>query len=183
MSQQTQGKLRVDCQHCGKLFFVPAKFAGQKGKCPECNNPMAVPQATVAAPAPAAPKVRSVRPAVASQPQDEFPFAPMAEIPDVEAESPFAQIGKSTSTTRRAGRRTEGGRGDGSFELERKGINGGVIGGILMMGIAVIWFVGGLMMDLIFIYPPILFVIGAVGLIKGLADGNMAGKKRRRRRY
>jgi phage FluMu protein Com len=44
-----------------------------------------------------------------------------------------------------------------------------IIGGIAMMVGAVAWFVGGLIwMNRIFFYPPIMFVIGLVGLIKGL---------------
>lgn len=39
--------------------------------------------------------------------------------------------------------------------------------GILMMIGAVVWFVGGLMADIIFFYPPILFVFGLVSLITG----------------
>jgi hypothetical protein len=47
-------------------------------------------------------------------------------------------------------------------------MNAGVIGGVLMMVIAVVWFVVGLHAGWIFFYPPILFVIGIVALIKGL---------------
>ncbi len=50
------------------------------------------------------------------------------------------------------------------------GINAGVGGGILMMVIAIIWFVVGLMFDWVFFYPPILFIIGLIALIKGLAS-------------
>jgi hypothetical protein len=50
------------------------------------------------------------------------------------------------------------------------GINGGVGGGIASMAIAVVWFFGGLCFDTFFIYPPILFVIGLVAVIKGLAS-------------
>ena len=34
----------------------------------------------------------------------------------------------------------------------------------------------GLMADRIFFYPPVLFVMGLYGFIKGLASGNMAGE-------
>jgi hypothetical protein len=48
-------------------------------------------------------------------------------------------------------------------------INSGVIGGLLMMLIAVVWFVLGLAAGRIFFYPPILFVIGIVSIVKGLS--------------
>jgi hypothetical protein len=43
-----------------------------------------------------------------------------------------------------------------------------VLGGAGMMVGAVVWFVVGWMAGRIFFYPPILFVIGIVALIKGL---------------
>jgi hypothetical protein len=47
-------------------------------------------------------------------------------------------------------------------------VNSGVAGGLLMIVIAVVWFVLGLMADRIFFYPPILAVIGIISIIKGL---------------
>ena len=47
----------------------------------------------------------------------------------------------------------------------------GAIAGILMMVGAVVWFFGaGLLFDLWFFYPPILFVIGFICFVKGLAN-------------
>jgi hypothetical protein len=64
----------------------------------------------------------------------------------------------------------EGDKGSHSFE---KGVfNSGVVGGILAMGGAVLWFVVGLMNDIIFFYPPILFVIGLGAFFKGLAGSS-----------
>lgn len=67
--------------------------------------------------------------------------------------------------------------GGGYFEAEKKGIQKGMLGGIVMMAIAVVWFVGGWALGYIFFYPPILFVIGLYSFIKGAATGNIAGKK------
>jgi hypothetical protein len=47
-----------------------------------------------------------------------------------------------------------------------------VIGGLLAMLVAVVWFVRGLMADRVFFYPPILFVVGLVGVAKGLMSGS-----------
>jgi hypothetical protein len=41
-----------------------------------------------------------------------------------------------------------------------------------MMAGAVIWFVLGLMADRIFFYPPILFVLGVIAFIRGIAGGS-----------
>lgn len=43
-----------------------------------------------------------------------------------------------------------------------------ILSGAGMMVGAVVWFVVGYAAGRIFIYPPILFVIGAVALVKGL---------------
>lgn len=66
----------------------------------------------------------------------------------------------------------------GFFAPEKKAIKKGVIGGIIMMAIAVIWFLGGLFWGVIFYYPPILFVIGVYALIKGMIDNNAAGERK-----
>lgn len=55
--------------------------------------------------------------------------------------------------------------------MEKGILNGGVAGGLLAMIGAAVWFVLGLMADRIFFYPPILFVIGLIAFIKGLAGG------------
>ena len=47
-------------------------------------------------------------------------------------------------------------------------INAGAIGGLLMMVIAVVWFVLGLLGNRIFFYPPVLLVIGFIAFMKGL---------------
>ena len=60
----------------------------------------------------------------------------------------------------------------GFFAPEKKGISMGVVGGIIMIVIAVVWFFAGLAAGLIFFYPPILFLIGLFALITGLFKGN-----------
>lgn len=64
----------------------------------------------------------------------------------------------------------------GFFAPEKKGISKGVLGGLAMMVIAVVWFVAGYAAGYIFFYPPVLFVIGLYALLKGILTGNLAGK-------
>jgi hypothetical protein len=54
------------------------------------------------------------------------------------------------------------------FAMEKSAFNSGVIGGIALMAAAVVWFVGGLMVDIIFLYPPVLFAVGLGATVKGL---------------
>ena len=69
----------------------------------------------------------------------------------------------------------------GFFAAEKKGISAGVVGGLVMIAIAVVWFFGGMAVGIIFFYPPILAVIGIFALIKGLATGNVSGERNRSR--
>lgn len=64
---------------------------------------------------------------------------------------------------------------DGFFAPEKKGLAKGMLGGIVMMAIAAVWFGLGWAAGYIFFYPPILFVIGLFGFLKGLFSGNVAG--------
>lgn len=56
----------------------------------------------------------------------------------------------------------------GMFAPERKGIKMGVWGGVIMITIAVVWFVTGWIFGYIYFYPPILLGIGVYAIIKGL---------------
>ena len=79
-------------------------------------------------------------------------------------------------TRERAAAESEGVQ-SGFFAPEKKGMKKGVLGGIIMIVIALAWFIGGLAINRIFFYPPVLLIIGIVSVIKGLAEGNYAGEK------
>lgn len=63
----------------------------------------------------------------------------------------------------------------GFFGPEKKGIQKGVLGGLAMIVIAVVWFVLGYTAGIIFFYPPVLLLIGVYAVIKGLITGNLNG--------
>lgn len=63
----------------------------------------------------------------------------------------------------------------GAFAPERAGVRAGVVGGVIMMVIAAVWFFLGWQAGRVFFYPPILFVIGLYALVKGLLTGNVKG--------
>jgi hypothetical protein len=66
----------------------------------------------------------------------------------------------------------------GFFAPEKKGIKSGVLGGAVMIIIAVVWFFAGLSAGRIFFYPPVLFIFGIFAVVKGIATGNLAGEKK-----
>jgi hypothetical protein len=49
-------------------------------------------------------------------------------------------------------------------------VNAGILGGLIMMVIAIVWFFGGLAFNILFFYPPILFIVGIAAFIKGILD-------------
>jgi len=66
-------------------------------------------------------------------------------------------------------------RSDDFFAPEKKGVENGMLGGIAMMVLAVVWFGLGWMAGIIFFYPPILFLFGVFAFLKGMFTGNVAG--------
>lgn len=65
----------------------------------------------------------------------------------------------------------------GYFAAEEKGVKKGVMGGVLMIVIALVWFFGGLAVDRIFFYPPVLLLFGIYAVVKGLYFGNYTGER------
>jgi hypothetical protein len=59
------------------------------------------------------------------------------------------------------------------FGLEHRAWDSGILGGLALIAVSIIWFVGGLALGIIFYYPPILFIIGIVVLLKGIFAGLM----------
>jgi hypothetical protein len=51
-------------------------------------------------------------------------------------------------------------------------VNSGVIGGLVLMLISMVWFFAGLVLGgFIFYAPPVLFCIGLAAVVRGLAQG------------
>jgi len=66
----------------------------------------------------------------------------------------------------------------GYFAPEKKAIKMGVLGGVIIIAIAIIWFIVGLINGYIFFYPAILLAIGVYALIKGIMTKNITGEKK-----
>jgi hypothetical protein len=158
---------------------VPATAQGKNGKCPACQTVFKIPAAPAVTPKgpskqalQVGPSKQALKVAAPPSPPDIFDFAPQSAtaqstdttFPDLSAEPP-AKIKYPDPEEH------------GSFRLEKKGLEKGVLGGIAMIAVAVVWFVVGLLCGYVFFYPPILLVIGIFAVIKGLATGNLAGGK------
>jgi len=164
----TMEKISVSCPQCGQQLVVPASAAGKQGRCPSCKHIFAL-EVPVAAqfvePPPPSQAPNSIwdessKGDYTLKPLDP-PASPMPVAPNPYV-SPAAQATK--------------GRYQHGFGWEHRGWDAGMMGGLGMMAIAAVWFIGGWMCGIIFYYPPILFIIGLIGFFKGLFTGNISGR-------
>jgi hypothetical protein len=180
---------------CGRSLRVKDELAGRKVRCPVCKCVLAVPQAdqpleVIPAESPfsgarasdsdSPPLVRRKYPSTPEEDVDPEPKpvvrrkVPQSD-PDEDSSEPIVRAKyPSDSPPRprppgRLKRRPRKSRDGLALEEGWFGsMNAGVIGGVIMMVIAVVWFVVGLHLGWIFFYPPILFIIGIGAFIKGL---------------
>jgi hypothetical protein len=64
---------------------------------------------------------------------------------------------------------------NGSFETRGGGsgfFDATVIGGLVVMLVAVGWFVAGLAAGVLFFYPPVMFVLGMITVVKGMMSND-----------
>jgi DNA-directed RNA polymerase subunit RPC12/RpoP len=157
---------------CGRSLRAKEELAGRKVRCPACGKILVVPplarakeEEEIPDVLPADPAPRPARRRLTETEEDEA-FEARRRPPafPVESEERERLPPRPPGARRRRRRRP----------AEREGwfgnINAGLLGGVAMMVIAVVWFVLGLMGGFIFFYPPILFVIGIAALIKGIID-------------
>jgi hypothetical protein len=155
---------------CGRLCRFRDVLAGRKTRCPQCGKILKVPLAD-------------------DNDEDEPVELLVVDSPDDER---GIRTGKREDSPRRSRSREEeptessrrkGPRGKSLRKREKRqplvafeegwfgSLNGGVVGGALMMFIAAVWFVIGLWAGWLFYYPPILFVIGFIAMVKGCLGG------------
>jgi hypothetical protein len=162
---QTQ---EVTCSACSTTLRVPDKYWGKKVRCPQCKDVIAVPAGS------AVPVAATKAPAPAPAATDDVDFLdddafvdedPYADSPSAAGTAP-PRVGKSSKTPKSS--QPDPKAKAGAFGMEKKMVGSGVLGGIGLMVGAIVWFVLGLMADRIFFYPPIMFIIGLVAMIKGI---------------
>jgi hypothetical protein len=167
---------------CGRSLRVKDELAGKQGRCPACGTllriPVPEPEGEDAAnyllteapqAKPAARRSRREEPEPEAESEPEPPRRRSREPERIDQAPKLARdVRKKKSRPRK-----ERGRSGVAFEEGWfGGTNAGMVGGVLMMVIAVVWFVLGIaLIDRIFFYPPILFILGVISFIKGLAGG------------
>ncbi len=184
---------------CGKSLRVADEYAGKRVKCPVCNGVSMAPKpepafevventAALTSP-PQKPATVRAQLVEVSDEEDEPPKKKRRADQHDEEERPGnkRRDDDDDEDRPRKRRRDDDDEDDRPWKkktqkkaeqkthntgLEHHVLNGGVVGGMLAMLGAVVWFVVGLLNDVLFFYPPILFVIGLVAVIKGTIGGN-----------
>jgi hypothetical protein len=172
---------------CGKFCRVKDTLAGKKVRCPECGGVLVIPlrdqdvdleQAAAELLLTDAPgeeraerKDRSAASPLPPPSRSAPPYPPPIQSapPQPVAKAPPKAAARAKTQPQHA-ERERGPRvvfEEGWFGS----LNAGVIGGLLTMLLAIVWFVGGLWAGRIFFYPPILLVLGFIAVIKGIFGG------------
>jgi hypothetical protein len=159
----------VTCE-CGKAYKVKEELAGKKVRCAVCKGQIAIPRVEAEDDA----EADALRMLLTEEPvKPRKPDLPM--IDSIQSEPPRPQPKRASSLPdpppeirRPKPARPKRARDDG----ERGGysriyVSPAVITGVLMMVGATVWFFGALAFGVIFIYPPIMFVLGLIAVVKG----------------
>jgi len=158
---------------CGRSLRVKDELAGRKARCPNCNSVLAIPQ-------PAAEK-NSEEDAftylLAESPENPAPTRPQSREQAIRADedrdlpAPAPSRSRSSHSEKKPGPQAKPRRASREYDEEpsRRGVsvNPAIITGLLMMVGAAIWFFVGLAGGYIFFYPPVLFVLGIVSIVRG----------------
>jgi len=171
---------------CGKRLKVADQLVGKRCRCPGCGEIRSVPEARTADPEAAradespiaAGKPRRPVTEIRAQRRGDIPEVLPADDDDEEAYKPRDEEAYEPRSKEERPRRREKKlvrkrlpERKGFFAFEKGLADKGALAGVLMIVIAVVWFVCGLIfLDRLFFYPPILFVIGVIAFIKGLTS-------------
>lgn len=158
---------------CGRSLNIKDELAGRKVRCPACRDVLSVPDyEEEPEPEP------EVIEAIAADPAEDDDDFRVTARPGSRSSRPVRRREPELDTPpprkrRRRRLRHDDDRGPRvAFERGWFGsVNAGVAGGLLMIVIAIVWFVVGLAGGIIFFYPPVLLVIGIVAMIKGMMGG------------
>lgn len=191
------GKTPISCPQCGKSLMVPVSAIGKLGRCPSCTHQFRIEDPAAAAALAALPvldaqPIEEDLPQLAPLANDPYQLSnssnqmlqslapassPFGASPY--GSSPYGSGGSNQQLqslavnpymASAAADQAAADKYNHGFGLEHKAWDMGMLGGILMMVLAVAWFVIGLMFDYIFFYPPILFIIGLIALCRGFIN-------------
>jgi hypothetical protein len=153
---------------CGRRFRIKDELAGKRILCPECKAIIAVPAAAAEEPIDLPAYVVSEEPRQESANYDPDEPRPLYRAGST---SPSKAAPPKKKRKKRPWDESEPRRSRSSSDKGwLGGTNAGLFGGLAMVIIAIVWFVVGLSLNIIFFYPPILLIIGLIAMGKGLFD-------------
>ncbi len=171
-----EDKVPVLCPNCDKRLLVPAGTLGKQGRCPACKSVFTLEELFEAEPVATPVGPTSFNTGGNSWPAPattKSPFGDDEDFNDYQLQAAYAapQVHPQSMPSSLPSYQ-------GSYQPPKpeRTWDSSVLGGIAMMVIAVVWFFGALALGVIFIYPPILFIIGLIATIKGLFAGNLSGE-------
>ena len=130
MASESESPIRFACPCCQEQLELPSTLAGRECCCGGCGN-------TLKAPAPQKAPAGQAGPAARKPPLSRKPPV-RAPAPQPSGDSPLPNIqtggGSMADVARQRAAAAEGG---GAYAVEKKGIQAGVVGGLLMMLAAV----------------------------------------------
>ncbi len=189
-SDAASKKIRVRCGECREKATVPADLAGRKVRCRSCRAAFRVPAAVVAAVTRPERASKRGRPDERRGRDDESHASGKRsrrpkrtfKVPDPapsDLEDTVALKGADHPAHKAALKASAEGLAaeapvdspNGPFSVERRILDSGAIGGSAAMIGAVVWFVVGLQAGTIYLYPPILFVMGGAAFMKAMTKG------------
>src|SRR5262245_8783415 len=163
--------------NCGRTLKLRDELAGKRIKCPSCEAILKVPEAGVET------EFEVIEPAVEVEtdfevverkPERDATEHVTSRRPDPPRDEDWSQRDDDRPRKRRKKMRLSE---DLYREFQREerrrrapavSISPAVISGVVMMVVAVGWFVLGLFAGWLFYYPPVLFIFGVIAVIRGL---------------
>ena len=172
--------MQAKCPGCGKAMQIEEAHRGMDVSCPWCRQVIRVP-AQRTPPPPARPPAPGRGQAPSRQRKG---AAILRTCPNCGSKLPSGKsrcVECGVSYRAAMDARQDELSGDDGFAPERAAVGAGVLGGVILIVIAGVWFYFGYQAGRIFFYPPVLALIGVFAIGKGIADGNLAGGGGRRR--
>ncbi|MAG56034.1 MAG: hypothetical protein CMJ83_07070 [Planctomycetes bacterium] len=153
--------MNVVCRTCRAVMSLPGTALGNKARCPRCSTKFVV-------------EHKDVQDAASLQASAEAPGLPTSLV----APAPVPSAPRMPSARAARARVPEG----DVFAPERRALDRGVVGGVMVMVIAAVWFIVGMSAGRIFLKPPILFLIGLFAAISSIGRPKRRAAGRRPRR-
>jgi hypothetical protein len=146
---------------CGRTLRVKDELAGSKVRCPKCSSILTVPKPDIEHDAANVSVVDVPTDAQKEPDREELEMQASTAITDQPLYRAPAPVKKRRLASKRE-RKKESWRPPLVF------INAEVTGGLVIIVVAIAWFVGGLVwLNRIFFYPPVLLILGIAAIVKG----------------